>query len=325
MKKALLQILIGLIILAIGTTFGLYYGEYTTQQSRRLIEIRENSNQYTYINPLLLVTLSDASPKYLDLKKKVENYIESSIKNKKAESISIYFNDLNLGEWTGVNEMTLYDPASTLKVAVLLGYLKKAESSPDSLTDKLHYIAVNDPGQHYPPEHSLASGYYTVKELLAAMIIDSDNNALTTLYNHNRDDFVVVLKNLNISPPPSTTELDFISPRTYSRIFRTLYSSTYLPRSISEQALELLTYTTFKKGLVAGLPDKTVVAHKFGEHTDTNSSGKILSHQLHDCGIVYFPEKPYFLCIMTKGDNFENLERVISDISRLTYQYRKDT
>jgi len=27
--------------------------------------------------------------------------------------------------------------------------------------------------------------------------------------------------------------------------------------------------------------------------------------QLHDCGIVYYPETPYLLCVMTKGWNFE--------------------
>ncbi len=73
--------------------------------------------------------------------------------------------------------------------------------------------------------------------------------------------------------------------------------------------------------VVAGVPSTVDVAHKFGERTtlasDTESTE---TKQLHDCGIVYFPENPYLLCVMTRGTDFKVLEGIISDISRMVYE-----
>ena len=35
---------------------------------------------------------------------------------------------------------------------------------------------------------------------------------------------------------------------------------------------------------------------------------------MHDCGIVYIPNSPYLLCIMTKGNSNDKLLKVISDM-----------
>ena len=151
------------------------------------------------------------------------------------------------------------------------------------------------------------------------MIVDSDNDALTALYDNDRQVFIDVLQRLRITPPPTIETEDFMSPKTYAQILRTLFSSTYLSRSASEQALQMLSYTSFKQGLVAGVPAGTIVAHKFGEHTQAIND-QPLSHQLHDCGIIYYPGRPYLLCVMTRGQNFSQLENVISGISRVVYQ-----
>jgi hypothetical protein len=41
---------------------------------------------------------------------------------------------------------------------------------------------------------------------------------------------------------------------------------------------------------------------------------------MHDCGIVYYPERPYFLCVMTKGYEFKRLAAVIRVMSRAVYR-----
>jgi len=85
--------------------------------------------------------------------------------------------------------------------------------------------------------------------------------------------------------------------------------------------LSLLTHTNFTSGLTAGIPKNIVVAHKFGEATDDDVSGSIISRELHDCGIIYYPGKPYLLCVMTKGTDFSKLEGVISGISEIAYDF----
>ncbi len=59
-----------------------------------------------------------------------------------------------------------------------------------------------------------------------------------------------------------------------------------------------------------------IVAHKFGERSFLDKKTK----QLHDCGIVYHPAKPYVLCVMTRGDDFDKLSAVLRSVSALVYQ-----
>jgi hypothetical protein len=94
-----------------------------------------------------------------------------------------------------------------------------------------------------------------------------------------------------------------------------------LPDLTSEQALGLLTTTDFTQGLVAGVSATTTVAHKFGEQTDTDTNGQVIDRELHDCGIVYYPNNPYFLCVMTKGQDFSTLAKIISGISNSVFNY----
>lgn len=42
--------------------------------------------------------------------------------------------------------------------------------------------------------------------------------------------------------------------------------------------------------------------------------------ELHDCGIIYYPNNPYVLCVMTRGDSMEELKKIISTISLMTYK-----
>jgi beta-lactamase class A len=321
MKKSILYYG-GLGLACVASFFGGWYAriQYTNAQPSRLVEIRENDTLYHYINPLILVDTPRQAPEFGPLKENVNDYISEVESEKSASSVSVYFRDLNSGRWTGINEDESYDPSSLLKVAVMVGYLKKASDDATILLKKLPYVYTSDPGQNYKPEHPLQNGTYTIRDLLQAMIIGSDNDALALLYNNDRDAFVDVLKTLQIPPPKSLDALDFISPKEYSSVFRTLYSSTYLPRGFSEQALDLLVYTDFKNGIVSGVPAGTIVAHKFGEHT-TAVNDIAQSRQLHDCGIIYYPGKPYLLCVMTRGNDFKSLESVLSNISKITYTF----
>jgi hypothetical protein len=60
------------------------------------------------------------------------------------------------------------------------------------------------------------------------------------------------------------------------------------------------------------------VAHKFGERESRDLQGNT-SYQLHDCGVVYYPKRPFLLCVMTKGTDSDVLTKVIQDISQSIY------
>jgi len=297
---------------------------YVLNEPSKLKEIRENSPDYKYINPLLLIDSPKEAPEFFALKNQINSYINSEKNNQDASSVSAYFRDLNTGRWIGINKETLYDPSSMLKVAVMMGYFNKSDTDPAVLEKQISYTAKVDPGQYYKPVNPLQTGVYSVSDLIKAMIVDSDNTALALLYNNDRPDFIDVLKTLQIPPPASTTTLDFMSPEIYSHLFRVLFNASYLSKETSEKALELLEGTTFNNGLVAGVPEGTVVAHKFGEHTTLTPENNVESRELHDCGIIYYPQHPYFLCVMTRGNDFTKLQSIISNISAIVYKKISD-
>lgn len=88
---------------------------------------------------------------------------------------------------------------------------------------------------------------------------------------------------------------NIMSVTEYTSCFRILFNSSYLSRERSELALRYLALPDFTLGINKGVPPDITVAQKYGEHAYLDVK------ELHDCGIVYYPNMPYLLCIMTKG------------------------
>jgi beta-lactamase class A len=98
------------------------------------------------------------------------------------------------------------------------------------------------------------------------MIIYSDNSATNLLFNNiDHNALKDVFSDLGLKFDEQTATSDFISPKQFSLFFRILFNASYLNRSYSESALELLSQTTFKDGLEAGVPKNIEISHKFGE------------------------------------------------------------
>jgi beta-lactamase class A len=226
--------------------------------------------------------------------------------------MSVYFRDLDNGPWFGVGEHEEYRIASLLKVPLLLGYLKRAESDPRVLEQTLVY-ADTPQGQEIPPARTLVAGNaYTVDELLEQAIVYSDNEAAWLLTEADDGQTLDGVRALAGFPPLRDGTL-YLTPRHFASMFRILYNASYLGQPMSEKGLALLTRTEFRDGLVAGLPADVRVAHKFGQ----GRLGDVVT--LHDCGIVYHPQRPYVLCVMTEGRQIRDLERTIADVSRLVH------
>ncbi len=51
------------------------------------------------------------------------------------------------------------------------------------------------------------------------------------------------------------------------------------------------------------------------------ANGTVTNVEAHDCGIVYYPDSPYLLCVMTRGKDTGQLESIIGKISQITYQF----
>ena len=291
-------------------------------------KIHPFNNHFKFINPLLGFDSSEKKHgAYSPLENKLQTYIGDPQVSGRAADISVYFRNLENGDWVGVNEDTEYDPASLLKVPIMIYYLKLAESDPSVLSRTYAYTASDLANLKLAPGNELSTRlvenkFYTVEELIIEMIMRSDNIAKYLLIlNSNQKDLNDIYGELGVLIHKEGNTY-VISARTYSLFFRTLYNATFLNQGMSEEALKILSKAEFKDGLVAGVPSDINVAHKFGQYA-TVRNGKVTSVEAHDCGIIYHIKSPYLLCVMTRGNDTKQLEEIIQQISRLTYDFIK--
>lgn len=289
--------------------------------------LRNTESNYHFIKPLLACDVGTTvdTPSLAPLKAKLETIINTAKANQQITNTSLYFRDLDQGDWTEINGTVTYQPASLFKVPLLIAYLKIAEDHPEILGQKI--AVTNDTAkeerQNIPPAQSAIIGHtYSVADLLRLMIVYSDNNAKDLLTNYVDINILhQIFTELAVPLPTSSDSAYTTTPRAYSRFFRTLYNSSYLSDPMSEYALSLLSDTVYADGLRAGVPSDVKVAHKFGEAGITLPSGQN-GQELHDCGIVY-DSHPYLICIMTQGTKLDDLSHLIAHLSQTIYDYRQ--
>lgn len=291
--------------------------------AEKTLQIRSGRN--SLVNPLLDCeqakdTVGDMG--IIPFRAKIQRLVEEKTRQYQLTYVSVYFRELNDGTWFGINEQEHFAPASLLKVPLMITWLKQAESSPGLLSRTIVFDTAQ--GEDYNqlltvrPSHSIVPGReYTVEELIRMMIVYSDNNANTLLFRKTDQRLLMkTYRELGVEPPLNSKSIDYMSVKEYGGIFKVLFNTSYLNREMSTKALQYLSEVEFRAGLVAGVPADVPVAHKFGERV-LGEQGD--TKQLHDCGIIYHPQNPYLLCIMTRGTDFATLDDIIRDISRLTF------
>lgn len=315
------EFLIYTLILLIGVLFGLILGYLVTKSEKeelRIPDLRLDSS-YKFINPLLDCGYElDTAQTYSKTKRDIEDYIDNAKEQGMISDSSVYYRDLNNGPWFGINEKEPYVQASLVKLPLMITYFKLSEVEPDILTTKIkieNLDAYED--QNIKPSDMLEEGKeYTIETLINQMMIKSDNVAFDALLDYaNINDYLDTYSILELNDEIDNGGEQYLSAKDYSRFFRVLYNSSYLNRELSEKALKILSETEYKDGLPKKLPADITIAHKFGERAYWGSDERAL----HDCGIVYVPNRPYMICIMTKGTNIKEQEIVINDISKIVY------
>lgn len=308
-KETVKEIVVSLIVIII--IFGLWfiYGKWKEV-------FFGTEKKYEFISPLLNCKESYAlqNSKNIDFKSSLEKLVKEKLRNSWVNHVSIYFRDLNNGYRFGINEKEIFTPASLTKVPTLIATLKKSESENGFLDQSVRYsLPKIDYNVHYKPKYQVESNsVYTIRQLLDYMIKYSDNNSTQILRNILwKDRFKNTYTELWITES-ALNEIEVID---YASFFRILFNSSYLNKRNSEYALSLLTQVDFKNWLVAGIPSNIKIAHKFGEYSLDGTT-----KQIHDCGIIYYPDHPYLLCVMTRGDDYNNLEKTLSEISKTVFE-----
>ena len=324
-KGGIIGFLAGAVIFSFGMYLFLLQNQNQTIKPLRESDIA-SSSAYSFTDPLLTVTSGGSNaPEYAPLQQEIQNYL-SAQEQGPLFSASVKFSDIEEQEGFTINPDETYDPASLTKIPLAMAYYALAEKDPAVLSQEIYYSGQPDldaKEQIESPTQFTPGQSYTVQEMIEHMLRYSDNNAEQLLADHlsaiNQLSVLSTLfYDLGIKSQPNNP--DDTTVQSYALFLRVLFNATYLDRDYSEKLLQLLSEGDFIKGISAGVPSSVIVSQKFGDAIIPNSQGVQVGAELQNCGIVYYPDHPYILCVMTKGDNVTNLERVIAHVSQMTYQ-----
>lgn len=320
------------VLLVIALIVGYFIGSHIQQNRyknfvKSFRTIRENSDKFTFINPLIGGVSLPATDVglFTETQTKIEKYLKKEEELGNLYDYSFYYRDLNTGLWFGANESAEFLPASLFKLAIAIAAYKQAEEEPAFLDRRVTYtteIAERNILIQLNAQSTLTIGAsYSVKDLVNIMLTASDNGAKDLLLSVMDIRYIDQLFSVVTLVDTGDVKAYQISSRKYAHFLRMLYGSSYLNEEHSELILSMLSKSTFKDGLVAGVPQEVSIAHKFGAYqTEEKIRGqKVLAQQLHDCGVVYHAERPYIFCFMTKGKDLKNLYDIISHISGVVY------
>lgn len=262
--------------------------------------------------------------KSLNIQEEINNYILARTLENSINHISVYYRDLSNWGWLGINEKEV-SPASLMKLPLMMAYLKKSETDPDLLKQKFvfHKNTLEwQFTQNIKPTKQLKDGdEYTIEEMITYMIKYSDNRASLELENLMPfADYNWVFEWIWISfPEIKNWSFDNnIKVKDYASFFRVLFNASYLNIENSKKALSLLSESSFNDWLRGWIPSNIAFSHKFGERWIIWTNW-LEEKQLHDCGIVYYPNHPYIICVMTRWYDFTELIHALGDISSILY------
>ena len=233
-----------------------------------------------------------------------------------ASSTTLYFEFLNTGGNISINDHLSMLAASLPKLPLAMVVAKKIENGEwtyDSTLVLSESVRDDGSGELYKEPMGTA---FTIEKLLEEMLIHSDNTAYHILLENVADaDLLAIEAEIGIEQLGDSQGKT--TAKEYSRLYRALYTSSFLTRENSSKILGWLLETDFDKYLASGLPRGTPFANKWGKNTNDNV--------YHDSGIVYIPGRPYILTVMVQGDGSWNedalAQDLMHDISEKVYSY----
>jgi beta-lactamase class A len=314
---AIISFAIGILV----TTISAYFFHWNRIESATNhtppYEIKRLST-YKNIRPIISVEPKEESPNLKNTKVALVSLIDSLKEEGTLKDASIYLRKTSTSEWVSINDTIRYHPASLMKVALMLAWLKSAEAVPGTLEKKLtaKIDAAKLSSNTYFKAPSIENDQeYTVHDLIYYMIANSDNRATSVLEQNSDGSYVTMLLNqLGLPPVQAEANSYTLTASEYSMFIKAIYNSTFNSPEYSQYASEMMENSTFKEGFAKGFPKGTKMWHKFGEW-----SAEGLPNELHQSGVVVIGDNQYILTIMTRGLGFDNLIKVLAMLSNRVY------
>ncbi len=262
----------------------------------------------------------------LNLQKDLEDEIAAA---GLGDNVSVYYTNLAYNYDVAINADRSWIPASTVKAFALLEAFRQKRERIINFDSRVVITQQNVvPTELESQDYQLlrAGSRATIRELVYAMITQSDNTAFNTLLDIlDRRNITATLRKLGLkdtvvgeklSLDDTEYNIDLMVPgrqpnRTTARDFGRLFTILYNKQvEDSDEMLTILKKQKINDMLPSQLPRNIEIAHKTGT----------FSPYYHDGGIVYKPHEPYVIVIFTNHDDPKTLAR----LSKIAYYKTRD-
>jgi beta-lactamase class A len=245
-----------------------------------------------------------------------QNTVENLISGSGGATAGLAVHDLQTGDELLLRADESFHAASTFKVCVMMEAYHRAQDGGLSLDERLPVrnefrsladgspfsLAVEDDGETDLYGHLGESR--PLRDLLARMIVRSSNLATNLLVERLGAERITafmlalgaqslrVLRGVEDGKAYALGLNNTATPRGLMQILVRLAERTVVSPQASDEMIAILKQQYYNEGIPAGLPARTVVAHKTGWNDNL----------YHDAAIV-FPKRrpPYVLVVMTRG------------------------
>jgi beta-lactamase class A len=230
--------------------------------------------------------------------------------------------DLASGDEIGVDWDERFLAASSIKIPILIELFRKAKEGVINLEER---VTIGDDG--VLKEMGDGTATLALSDLASLMITVSDNTATNILIDLvGMEDVNALMEGFGLSATRLLRKMqdteaiamgreNYATPREFMRLMAALYTGEGMDPWVSEQTLSILMKpkTTAINRL---LPYQVKVASKYGNVRDSYC----------DIGIVYHPERPYVISVMTKEIPEDDVRKQrtideISKVSRMVYEH----
>ncbi|HYR06642.1 MAG TPA: serine hydrolase [Longimicrobium sp.] len=222
--------------------------------------------------------------------------------------VGVSVRNLATGESLSIRGDETFPTASLIKVAVLVALLDQVEQGTIRLDDPLTMIARDRVGGSGVLQHLHSGLGLTVEDAARLMIVISDNTATNLLLDkvpmravwakmdslglpHTRIHSKTFLRSTSVAMDSSVKYgLGVTTPDETVRLFALLHEGRAVSPRMDSLAISMLRGNEDWNKLVRWLPDGASAAHKSGD----------VDQSRNDCGILYGPDAPVALCVMTR-------------------------
>jgi beta-lactamase class A len=268
----------------------------------------------------------------------LKNKIEQIIKTKDA-TVGVSICGIKNNATLNINAEKHFPMQSVFKFHIALAVLEKVDKGDLSLDQEI-FISKSEllPNTWSPIRDKNPNGNIklTLAEIIKYTVAISDNNGCDILlkmiggpkkvekYIHK-----LGIKDISISVNEEQMHKDWnaqfsnwTTPKAATDLLVAFYTKNILSKSSFNLLLKTMIETSTGKTRIKGqLPEGTIVAHKTGS-SGTNDNG--ITAATNDIGIITLPDGKHFaisVFVTNSKENDETNEKIISDISKLVWDY----